>query len=218
MEVFDMSDENVMKTGTTTIGIKIKDGIILAADKRATAGNLIAQKDTEKIHKITDNIAVTMAGTASDAQLLIKIAQAELKLRAIRTKQQNDVKEAATLMARMVYNNLRKPSMLPGISHFVMGGVDSTGFYLFDIFPDGTISECKDFISSGSGSVMAYGVLETTFKKDMSIDEGKATVIRCVNAAISRDNASGDGIDIFLIDKNGARRIMTQEIKAVIKE
>ena len=212
-----MSDANVMKTGTTTLGIKFKEGVILAADKRATAGSLIAQKDTKKINNITDNIAVTMAGTASDAQLLIKLAKAELKLKQIRTQQQLDVKEAASFMSRMVYNNLRKPSMLPGISHFVMGGVDSTGFYLYDIFPDGTVSECKDYIASGSGSVMAYGVLETLYKENMSLDEAKILAIKCINAAIRRDSASGNGIDIFLINKDGAKCIMTQDIEPKIE-
>lgn len=217
MGVSYMSDANVMKTGTTTLGIKFKEGVILAADKRATAGSLIAQKDTKKINNITDNIAVTMAGTASDAQLLIKLAKAELKLKQIRTQQQLDVKEAASFMSRMVYNNLRKPSMLPGISHFVMGGVDSTGFYLYDIFPDGTVSECKDYIASGSGSVMAYGVLETLYKENMSLDEAKILAIKCINAAIRRDSASGNGIDIFLINKDGAKCIMTQDIEPKIE-
>jgi proteasome beta subunit len=213
-----MSDENIMKTGTTTLGIKFNEGIILAADRRATAGHLIAQKDTQKIHHITDDIAVTMAGTASDAQLLIKLAKAELKLREIRTQQSLDVKEAATFLSRMVYNNLRKPSMLPGISHFVMAGKDDSGFYLYDIFPDGTVSECKDYISSGSGSVMAYGVLETLYKDNMTLDEAKSLAIKCINAAIHRDSASGNGIDIYLIDNNGAKLLMGQEAEVSIKE
>jgi len=119
-------------------------------------------------------------------------------------------------MSRLVYNNLRKPSMMPGISHFVMAGTDSSGFYLFDIFPDGTMSECKDYISSGSGSVMAYGVLETLYKPNMNLEEAKDLAIKCVNAAIKRDSASGNGIDIFLINKDGANRIMTQDIEPVI--
>jgi proteasome beta subunit len=212
------NEENIMKTGTTTIGIVFKEGIILAADKRATAGTLIAQKDTQKINNVTSNIAVTMAGTASDGQLLIKLAKAELKLKELRTQNPVFVEEAANLMSRMVYNNLRKPSMLPGISHFIMGGSDPEGFKLYDIFPDGTISECPEYISSGSGSVMAYGVLETLFKKDMTLEEAKTLAIKCVNAAIHRDSASGNGIDIFLINKEGANRIMTQDIEPTIKE
>ena len=208
--------ENIVKTGTTTLAIRFKDGIIVAADKRATAGHLIAQKDTQKIHNITKNIAVTMAGTASDGQLLVKIARSELKLKTLRADQQLYVREAATFMSRMVYNNLRKPSMMPGISHFVMGGVDDSGLYIFDIFPDGTISECPDYIASGSGSVMAYGVLETLYKKDMSQEEAKNLAIQCLTAAMRRDSASGNGVDIFLVDKDGARCIFTQAIEPTI--
>jgi len=209
--------ENILKTGTTTIGIRFKDGVILAADKRATAGHLIAQKDTEKVQNVTPNIAVTMAGNASDGQLLIKIARAELKLRTLKTDQQLYVKEAATFMSRMVYNNIRKPSMMPGVTHYIMGGVDNSGYFIYDIFPDGTISECPEYIASGSGSVMAYGVLETLYKQDMSFDEAKDLVIKCINAAIRRDSASGNGISLFLIDKDGAREVFTQDVQPLIE-
>ncbi|MDP3733725.1 MAG: proteasome subunit beta, partial [Nanoarchaeota archaeon] len=68
-----------LKTGTTTIGIMCKDGVVLAADKRATAGSMIVDKRAEKVHLLTDDFAVTIAGTVSDAQLLIKLSRAELK-------------------------------------------------------------------------------------------------------------------------------------------
>lgn len=208
-----------MKTGTTTVGIVCKDGIVLAADKRATAGYLIAQKDTEKVQKVTDKIAVTMAGTASDGQMLIRLARSELQLKQIRNNMEVSVKEAANLMSRMVYSNIRRPSMVPGVSHFLMAGADETGHYLYDIFPDGTISECPEYICSGSGSVYAYGVLETLYKPNMSLDEGKKMVLQCVNAAMSRDIASGNGIDIFTItQKDGAQKVFHKEMTYKISE
>jgi len=210
-------DENIIKTGTTTVGIICKGGLVLAADKRATSGFLIADKMTDKIYHLNDKIVVTMAGTASDAQLLIRLAQAEVRLKAIRTCQEVTVKEAANLMARMVYNNIRKMSMIPGVSHFIMGGTDKTGFYLYDIFADGTITECKDFMSSGSGSVMVYGVLETLFKKDLTIEQGIDLVIKCVNAAVQRDVASGGGIDVFTVTDKGAKKVLHKEIENKIE-
>ena len=162
-----MEDKEIMKTGTTTVGIVCKDGVVLAADKRATSGYLISSKKIDKIHTLTKNIAVTMAGTASDAQLMVKLTQAELRLKRIRTGNAVSVKEAANLVGRMVYNNIRKMSLIPGISHFVMGGHDKSGNYVYDIYPDGSLTEVDDFISSGSGSVMAYGVLETLYNKEI---------------------------------------------------
>jgi len=200
------------------VGIICRDGIILAADRRATSGYLIAEKRTDKIYNINERIAVTMAGTASDAQLLIKIAQAELRLKLIRTDQEVTVKEAANLMARLVYNNVRKFSIIPGISHFIMAGVDpDKKCCLYDIFADGTISEQRDYVSSGSGSVMAYGVLETLYKEDMSVDEGVKLAVKCINAAVQRDIASGNGIDVFTVTKEGAKRVMQKEFNTRIE-
>jgi proteasome beta subunit len=212
-----MEENHVMKTGTTTVGLVCKDGIVLAADKRATSGYLIAQKDTEKILPVTGNIAVTMAGTASDGQMLVRILRSEMKLKKIRTKRDVSVNEAANLMSRMVYNNIRRPSMIPGIAHFIMGGTDDTGFYLFDLFADGTISKVEDFISSGSGSVMAYGVLETTYKPGLSVEEGKKLAIRCVNAAVQRDIASGNGIDVFTITEKGVEKVFAEKFNTRIE-
>lgn len=211
-------NENIMKTGTTTVGILCKEGIVLAADKRATAGYLIASKKTEKIHKVTDNIAVTMAGTASDAQLLIRYAQSELRLKKIRTGKEATVKEAANLFSRLVYSNIRKMSMIPGVSHFVMGGKDEGGFFIYEIFPDGTITEIDDFISSGSGSVMVYGVLETLYKKGLSVAEGVKLAIQSVNAALQRDIASGDGIDVVTITKEAVKKVFEKEIRVKLED
>jgi len=209
---------NVLKTGTTTLGLVCKDGIILAADRRATAGYLIANKKTQKIIPITDKIAVTIAGTASDAQLLARYAEAELRLKMIRTKREVTVKEAANLMARLTYNNIRRPSMIPGIAHFIVGGADHTGCYIYDVFPDGSIAEIDTFISSGSGSVMVYGVLETLFTPKITIEDGKKLAIKCINAAIQRDIASGNGIDIIAITDRGIENVFKKTIESKAEE
>lgn len=201
-----------MKTGTTTVGIVCKEGVVLAADKRATAGFLILDKKAEKIHKITDNLAVTIAGTVSDIQLLIRVARSELNLKQIRKGEEITVKEAANLMGRLVYSNIRKFSVIPGVSHFILGGKDSTGFYIYDLFPDGTVTLIDDYVSSGSGSVMAFGVLDTMFKKNMSIDEGVKLATTAINAALQRDAASGEGIDVATITKDGFKKVFSKEL------
>jgi len=210
-------DENIVKTGTTTIGILCKEGIILAADKRATAGYLIVDKHVDKIYKITDNIAVTIAGSVSDVQLLVKLIKAEITIKKMRTEKEPTVKETANLLARMVYANIRRFSLIPGISHFIIGGKDKTGFHLYDIFPDGSVTECKDFLSTGSGSVMAYGVLETLYEKDLTLDECVKLAIKSVNAAIQRDIGSGQGIDVVAITNAGIKKVLTKELDTKIK-
>jgi proteasome beta subunit len=207
-----MEEKNYKKTGTTTIGLKCKNGIVLAADKRAGAG-IIVDKHAQKVYKITDFIALTMAGTASDAQLITKLISAELRLMEIRKERQVTVKEAANLLSGIVYQNIRRPSMIPGISHFILAGKDYKGFHIFDIYPDGSLSECDKFISSGSGSVMAYGVLDTLYNSNLTTEQGLKLAVQGINAAIQRDMNSGDGIDVITITDVGVKTVLTREIE-----
>ena len=209
-------EENIKK-GTTTLGIVCKDCVILAADRRATAGGMIVNKKTEKVQVINENFAVTLAGTVSDAQLLVKLIKAELKLKEIRTGRKPTTKEAANLLGGMVYENIRRMSMIPGIAHFLLGGTDNTGNYLYDLFPDGSVTDIDDYVSSGSGSVFAYGVLETGYSKDMTGDEAIKLAIKAINAALQRDTASGNGIDIVKITKDGVKKVFEQEVNARIE-
>ena len=213
-----MEDTNRMKTGTTTLALICKDGIVVAADKRATAGNFIADPKVVKIHPVTDNIVVTMAGTVSDAQLMVKLAKANLQLKKLKTYRDVNVREAANFMAGMVYSNIRKMSMIPGISHFIMAGKDNDGFHVYDIYADGSITEVDTFISSGSGSVMAYGVLETLYKKGMTVSEGKSLAIKAINAALARDSASGNGIDMTIITEKGVEKLPAKMLDTRVKE
>ncbi|MFH1072865.1 MAG: proteasome subunit beta [Nanoarchaeota archaeon] len=200
---------DILKTGTTTVGILCKDSIIFAADKRATAGSFIVDSKVEKVQKINNFMAVTTAGSVSDLQLLIKYLKAELKLKEIRTGRLNNVKEAANLLAGMIYANIRQLTMIPGITHFLFAGYDKE-LSLYDLYPDGSITKIDDFVSSGSGSVMAYGVLETLYKKGMTDQEGIEMATKAINAAIQRDSASGNGIDIFTINKEGVKKVETK--------
>lgn len=209
--------ETQLKTGTTTVAIKCKDGIVLAADKRATAGNFIANKSVDKIYEVAEGMALTTAGTVSDVQLLLKLIRAELRLKKLRTGRLASVKEAANLLAGMVYSNIRKMSMIPGISHFLFAGHDPTGFHVYDIYPDGSLAELDDFVASGSGSVFAYGVLETLYKPEVAIDDGKVLALKSVNAALSRDSASGNGIDIAIITTKGFEKVMTKIVESRVE-
>ncbi len=209
-----MKESEVLNTGTTTVGLMCKDCVVLAADKRATAGNFIASKNVNKVIPINNRTALTMSGVVSDLQLLIKLLKAELKLKSIRVDREPSVKEAANLLTNIVYNNVRKFSVIPGITHFLLGGFDNTT-QLYDLYADGSITEIDDFVSSGSGSVIAYGVLEGNYKKDLSEAEGVELAVKSVNAALQRDSASGEGIDVYVINKAGVRKAASKKVNTM---
>jgi len=211
-----MENDMKLQKGTTTLGLVCKDGVILAADKRATAG-FIVNKKTQKIHKVTDFMAVTMAGLVSDAQLLVKLIKAEIKLKDLMTLRTSSVKEAANLLAGMLYMNLRKMSMVPGIVSFLLGGSDSEGQHLYDLGIDGSVTEVDDYVSDGSGSVFALGVLEALYRKGMSVEDGTKLAVKAISAALQRDVNTGNGIDVIVIDGKGIRTVFEKDLTPKIE-
>ena len=203
-------DDSYMKTGTTTVGLICKDAVILAADKRATAGSMIVGKDMDKVVEVSPYMALTTAGVVSDIQLLVKYLRAELKLKDVRTGRKTTVKEAANFLANMNYGNIRNSGGF-GICHFLFAGFDETnGSQLYDVYPDGSltpITKDQGFMASGSGSVFALGLLEDGWKKELSQEQGIDLALRAVNVALQRDSASGEGVDIVVIDKKGIRKV-----------
>ncbi len=202
-----MDETKQLKTGTTTVALVCKDGIVLAADKRVTAGYQIQNKGFEKIYPISDSMAVTVAGSVSDIQLFTKYIKAEIKLKALRTQREVTVREAVNLLSMFLYNGIR---MQGSIAHFIVGGKDSSGFHAYDLGPDGSIMPIEDYMASGSGSVYAIGTLEPLYKPNMTIDEAIKLSVKAINTAVQRDIASGNGVDVMTVTKDGLKKAHSQ--------
>lgn len=200
-----------LETGTTTVGLTIGSGVILAADKRATMGRMKASKEAQKVFEIDDTIGMTIAGSVGDAQKLIRFLRSELKKRKLETRELT-VKGSATLLA----NVLQGSKMMPFMNQFIMGGLDKNGTAVYDLDPLGGRMEQSQFTSTGSGSPTAYGVLEDVYEEDMNIDDGVETAVRAVQAASERDTASGDGIDVAKITKAGFKRLEPADVEEYI--
>jgi len=212
----DEIKDNVRK-GTTTIGMVCKEGIVLAADKRATAaGRIILNKAVDKVFKLTDDLAVTIAGNVSDIQLITKLIKAEISLKTIRTGKNPSVKEVANLLGTIIYQNIRKFSTIPGITAFLLGGKDNSGLHLYELSPDGSVMEHKNYMADGSGFMMALGVLDTLYKENLPIQEGIKLAVRAVNAAMQRDAATGEGIDVVTVTKEGVKKVFAKKIDTQI--
>jgi proteasome beta subunit len=197
------------KTGTTTIGIVNSDGVVLASEHRATMGNFIAHKETQKVFKIDDNLGLTTAGLVGDAQVLARFVKAEVELYKLRRQAPMSVKAAATLMS----NILRRGGGSQGFFYvgLIIGGHDSEGGHVYSLDAAGG-SIPDNYISVGSGSPYAYGVLEDHYKKDLPLTDAIDLAIRAVNAAMKRDSASGDGMAIITITKDGYVEVSDEEI------
>ncbi len=198
------------KTGTTTVGIVCKDGVILASDRRATMGYYIASKDIDKIYPISDTIAMTIAGSVGDAQTLIRWMKAELKMYELRNNKKPTVEAAATLLA----NILTQYKFYPFFVQLLVGGIDEHP-RLFSVDMLGGVTEEK-VSATGSGSTIAIGILDSLYSEGKPVEENLKMAAKAVSAAMKRDAGSGERVDIVTVTKEGVKRIPKEEIKKYI--
>lgn len=133
-------------------------------------------------------------------------------MRKIRLGRPNKANEAANLVSGIVYGNIRRFSVIPGVVHFLFAGNDTEGTKLYDIYPDGSIQEIDKFVASGSGSMFAFGVFESQYEENMSEKEAVDLAKKAVNAALQRDSASGGGIDVVVINKDGVKKVYHKQV------
>jgi proteasome beta subunit len=184
--------------GATTIGVICANGVILASEKRVTYGNFVMSKGGKKVFKITDRIGVACAGLVGDMQILTREVEAQANLFSMEVGRSISVRAASKLMANILFNRRYAPL----ITQTIVGGLDDEGpsLYVLDVL--GSLIPDK-YAAVGSGTEIAVGVLEDSYKEGMSLEETKALVTRAIKSAISRDSMSGDGIDFLLITKDG---------------
>jgi len=194
--------------GTTTVGLVCRDGVVLAADTRATMGYLVASKQARKVYRITDNIGATVAGGVADTQDLVNILRAEAGYYSLREGAPIDARAAAKLAA----NVLHVYRLFPYIANLLVGGVGAEGRQLYFIDLDGSLTE-ESMVATGSGSPIAYGVMESEFVEGMSTDEAVPIAIKAVKAAMKRDIATGNELTVAVITKAGIRELTPEEIK-----
>jgi proteasome beta subunit len=196
-----------LKKGTTTLGIVCKDGVVMGTEHRATMGTLIAHKTTQKLFKVDENLGLTVAGLVGDAQVLARYLSAEVELYKLKRNTSMSVKAASTLMANILSGRRYFPYWVA----LVIGGVDQDGGHVYSLDAAGGAIEDK-YVTTGSGSPYVYGVLEDHYKDGLSSSDGIDFAIRALSAAMKRDAASGDGIDLALINKKEFKSLTDDEI------
>jgi proteasome beta subunit len=203
--------EDKILHGTTTVGIKAKDGVILCADMRASAGYFIANNNTMKIQKIDEHAGMTMAGGVADAQNITDILRYHANLHRIQKQEPIPIKSLTRLTSLIFHQNRGYPF----IADILVGGYDKTGPDLYNIDMFGSV-EKKTFVTTGSGSPVAYGLMEEEFHENLSVEDAKILALRAVKAAITRNIGTGDGINIAILDKDGFHLLTKEQKKAII--
>ncbi len=198
--------EDLTFKGTTTIGVAARDGVILASDTRVTMGSMVAHKKGKKVYRIDDRLAMTISGNVADAQRTVEMLKANARIYRLENKRSMPVKTAARLVANLFFS----ARMVPYIAQILVGGVDDSGPHVYALDPFGSLTEEKT-VATGSGSPIAYGVLEDKIKDGMLVSEALPIVVRSVVSAMKRNVMTGDSFDVALIDEKGYRELAEEE-------
>jgi len=188
------------KTGTTTVGIKASDGVVLAADTQASLDHMVETLNIRKIVPITDRIAITTAGSVGDVQALARILEAEARYYAFTWKRPMSTKAMANLLSNILNQN----KWFPYLVQIIIGGyvneptlasLDAMGGLVFD-----------SYTATGSGSPFAIAVLEDGFREGMSVEEARELAVRAVRTAGKRDVYTGDKkVQVVVITEEGMK-------------
>src|SRR3989344_6050079 len=212
--------KNILTTGTSLVGIVCKDGVVMASDRRSSAGGIVMNKNRQKAQMINDYLVVSGTGISSDIDVAKKIIPAQLKLKELREKKRSTVQEAANLIATILYNNIRRPSVIPFMAGLMVGGVNEDGSAeLYSVELAGGVSKVEDYDANfSSGMPYILGLLERQWKKDLTMEEGVELAVESIKSSSQRDSASGNGIDVFTITKDGIKHVSKQRDESVYKE
>jgi len=205
--------ENIEKLalkGTTTVGVVCTDGVILSSDTRVTMGYFVAHKHGKKIYQIDDHIGMTISGGVADAQFVVELLKVNAKLYKLNNGRPMPINAASRLVSNVLF------SARGGLmAQILIGGVDLTGPHVYSLDPLGSLIE-ETCVATGSGSPIAYGVLEDKYKEGLTIKEILPVVTRAVDSAMKRDIASGNNFDIAVITKEGYRSLSAEEKKGIL--
>jgi proteasome beta subunit len=196
--------------GTTTVGVVCSDGVILSSDTRVTMGTFVAHKKGKKIYRIDDHIAMTISGSVADAQQVVEILTANAQLYKMNFGRPMPLRAASRLVANVLFSSRYAPL----IAQVLVGGIDDTGSHVYSLDPLGSLTEEK-CVATGSGSPVAYGVLEDKYQEGASFKEMLPVVVHAVKAAMKRNIATGDSFDVATISKEGYQELSDEEKKAI---
>src|SRR6478735_2148834 len=187
--------------GATAIGITCGNGIVLAAEKRVSYGNFVVNKNTKKVFAITHNVAAAWAGMVADMQVLVRQVTALSRIRKLEIRRDVATNSIAKLMSVIMFER----RYFPLLTQVVVGGITNqpeiyTLDHLGSVLPD-------RYAAVGTGAEMALGVMDADFSDTLDEEKATALALRAIRSSIQRDSASGDGVDLLIINKDGKKEL-----------
>jgi len=186
------------KKGTTTLGFVFKGGVIIAVDSRASMGSYIGSQTVKKVIEINDFLLGTMAGGAADCSFWERHLARLCRMYELRHKERPSVAAASKMLAN-IFHQYKGRGLSCGT---MVAGWDRKGPQLYMVDDQGDRHKGNVF-SVGSGSTYAYGVLDTGYSFDLSLEEAVELGRRSIYHATHRDGASGGVVRVYHVHEAG---------------
>lgn len=184
--------------GATAVGISFNNGVLLASEQRVSFGNFLVNKNTKKTFVLTENVGAACAGMVADMNVLARQVAALSKIRKMEIRRKVPTNSVAKLMSVIMFER----RYFPLLTQVIVGGYDDNKPRIYTLDPLGSLLP-DEYAAVGSGAEMALGILDAQYNPQMNEDDAKNLAVKSIKAAIQRDAASGDGIDILTINNRG---------------
>ena len=194
----------IIKSSTTTVGIIVKDAVVVGTESQATAGYTVATKTAQKLFQINDYTCATISGGVADCQYIVNQLTALSNLKQVEEEKVPDPQYIASLTRNILFS---------GRSYFIcmmiIGGysLKKKNGILYGVDLLGTLYEEENYISFGSGSPFSIGLLEADWKPGLTKAAGVNLIKTAISSSRERDAASGFDIQICTIDKTGYNQV-----------
>jgi proteasome beta subunit len=187
--------------GATAVGITYDNGVLLASEKRVSYGNFVVNKNTKKTFTVTNHVGAACAGMVADMQVLVRQVSALSKIRRLETRREVQPNSVAKLMSVIMFER----RYFPLLTQVIVGGItDQPEIYTLD--PLGSVLPDK-YAAVGTGAEMALGVMDADYSENLDEEKATTLALRSIRSSIQRDSASGDGIDLLIINKDGKKEL-----------
>ena len=211
--------------GTTIVTLTFPGGVVMAGDRRATMGNLIAQRDIEKVFPADEFSCVGIAGTAGLAVEMVRLFQLELehyeKIEGVTLSTDGKANRLATMIRGNLGMAIQGLAVVPLFAGY---DAETAGGRIFSYDVTGGCYEEHDFHSVGSGSVFARGSLKKMYRPDFSAEDAAVAAVQALYDAADDDSATG-GPDLFrkifpvvaVVSDEGYRRMPDDELGTLVE-
>ncbi len=204
-----------VKRGTTTVGLKFKDGAVLIVDKRI-ASRLMEPRSIEKIFQIDEHIGCATSGLVADARVLVDHARVTAQISKITYDERISVEMLVKKICDYKQNYTQYGGVRPFGTALLIAGVDDQGVHLFETDPSGALVSYKAG-SIGAGRNVVMEVFEEQYQEGMEMEDAIVLGLKALKKATEEEKLNPKSVEIGIVRQgSNFRRLDEGEVEAVV--